>query len=134
LSLSEVCWRSGEPIEGEREGESRSFRDRKGQVFPARDPERVTLEALKRRDKGLLRHEKIFLSGEERVFSRRQARGGRQNIKVQNPNDKWLMSYDKRTPARPLLAVIGPVFAFRGLLSSVSGLVYAVCGLPSSSQ
>jgi hypothetical protein len=90
------------------------------------------LEALKRRDKGLLRHEKIFLSGEERVFSRRQARGGRQNIKVQNPNDKWLMSYDKRTPARPLLAVIGPVFAFRGLLSSVSGLVFAVCRPPSS--
>jgi len=38
LSLSEVCWRSGVPIEGEREGESRSFRDRKGKVFPAREP------------------------------------------------------------------------------------------------
>ena len=37
-----------------------------------------------------------------------------------------------RTRARPLLAVIGPVFAFRGLLSSVSGLVYAVCRPPSS--
>jgi hypothetical protein len=30
FSMSEVCWRSGEPIEGEQEGESRSFRDRKG--------------------------------------------------------------------------------------------------------
>jgi len=38
LSLSEICWRSGVPIEGERGGESRSFRDRKGQVFPAREP------------------------------------------------------------------------------------------------
>ena len=38
MSLSEVCRRSGVPIEGEREGESRSFRDRKGQVFPAREP------------------------------------------------------------------------------------------------
>ena len=38
LSLSEICWRSGAPIEGEREGESRSFRDRKGKVFPAREP------------------------------------------------------------------------------------------------
>jgi len=37
-----------------------------------------------------------------------------------------------RARARPLLAVIGPVFAFRGLLSSVSGLVYAVCRPPSS--
>ena len=88
MSLSEVCWRSGEPIEGEREGESRSFRDRKGQVFPARDPERVTLEALKRRDKGLLRHEKIFLSGGERVFSKRQARGWGQKEKCQSSNAK----------------------------------------------
>ncbi len=60
MSLSEVCWKSGVPIEGEREGEGRSFRDRKGQVFHARNPERVTLEALKRRDKGFLRHKKNF--------------------------------------------------------------------------
>jgi len=45
---------------------------------------------------------------------------------------KWLMSNDKGTPARSLLAVIGPVFSFRGLLSSVSGLVFAVCRPPSS--
>jgi hypothetical protein len=32
----------------------------------------------------------------------------------------------------PLLAVIGLVFAFGGLRSSVSGLVYAVCRRPSS--
>ena len=38
LSMSEVCWRSGGPIEGEREGESRPFRGRKGQVFPACGP------------------------------------------------------------------------------------------------
>jgi len=50
------------------------------------------------------------------------------NAKRENPNVKWLMSNDKRTTARPLLAVIGPVFPFRGLLSSVSDLVFAVCG------
>jgi hypothetical protein len=36
--MSEICWRSGVPIEGEREGENRSFRDRKGKVFPACEP------------------------------------------------------------------------------------------------
>jgi len=36
------------------------------------------------------------------------------NDKVQNPNDKG-------TPTRSLLAVIGPVFAFRGLPSAVLG-------------
>ncbi len=53
MFLSEICWRSGVPIEGEQEGESRPFRGRKGQVFPACEPrERVTPEALKRRDNG----------------------------------------------------------------------------------
>jgi hypothetical protein len=42
------------------------------------------------------------------------------------------MSYDKGTPARSLLAVIGSVFPFGGLLSSVSGLVFAVCRPRSS--
>jgi len=54
------------------------------------------------------------------------------NDKCQSPNVKWLMSHDKGIPARPLLGVIGPVFPFRGLLSSVSGLVFAVCRPPSS--
>jgi hypothetical protein len=54
------------------------------------------------------------------------------NVKCQSSNVKSLMSNDKGTTARPLLAVIGPVFVFRGLLSSVSGLVYAVCRPPSS--
>jgi hypothetical protein len=54
------------------------------------------------------------------------------NAKCQSSNVKWLMSNDKGTPARPLLAVIGSVFSFRGLLSSVSGLVFAVCRPPSS--
>ena len=63
-----------------------------------------------------------------------EMRGEMPNAKCQISNVKWLVSNDKGTSARPLLAVIGPVFPFRGLLSSVSGLVYAVCGLPSSSQ
>ena len=52
--------------------------------------------------------------------------------KFQSSNVKWLTSDDKGTPARPLLGVIGPVFPFRGLRSSVSGLVFAVCRPPSS--
>ena len=38
LSLSVICYKSGVPIEGEQEGESRPFRGRKGQVFPACEP------------------------------------------------------------------------------------------------
>jgi len=75
--------------------------------------------------------EKIWLSGEERVFSRPQGRDWSWKEKCQSSNVKWLVSNDKETSARPLLAVIGPVFAFRGLLSSVSGLVFAVCGKSS---
>jgi hypothetical protein len=46
---------------------------------------------------------------------------GQQPVKVQNPNAKWLVSNDKGTSARPLLAVIDPVFAFHGLPSAVFG-------------
>ena len=38
LFLSVICWKSGVPFEGEREGESRPFRGRKGQVFPICEP------------------------------------------------------------------------------------------------
>ncbi len=38
LFLSANCWRGGVPIEGKQGGESRSFRGRKGQVFPACEP------------------------------------------------------------------------------------------------
>jgi hypothetical protein len=38
LFLSVICWKSGVPFEGEQEGESRPFRGRKGQVFPAGEP------------------------------------------------------------------------------------------------
>jgi hypothetical protein len=52
LSLSEICWRSGVPIEGEQEGESRPFEAGRGKYSPPASPERVTPEALKRRDNG----------------------------------------------------------------------------------
>jgi hypothetical protein len=45
-------------------------------IFSERKGIRATdRRMLKRRDEGLLRHEKRFLSCEERVFPRRQARG-----------------------------------------------------------
>jgi len=45
--LSEICWRSGVPIEGEQEGEGRSFRETgRGKHSPPASPERVTSEAL----------------------------------------------------------------------------------------
>jgi len=57
-----ACGRQGEnymcavgvPIEGEQGGESQPFRGWKGQVFTfLSSPERVTAEAVKRRDKGI---------------------------------------------------------------------------------
>ena len=66
LSLSKICWWSGVPIEGEREGESRSFRDRKGQVFPAREPRKGHSESTEAKGQGVFSQEHL-LSGEERV-------------------------------------------------------------------
>ena len=68
----------------------------------------------------------------ERLRSRLRLRG---NARCQSSNDKIQMTHNKHEHAsrtRPLLALIGPVFVFRGLLSSVSGLVYTVCRPPSS--
>ncbi len=59
LSLSEICWRSGVPIEDEREGESRSLGTGRGKYSPPASPERVTPKVLKRRDKGFS-HKNIF--------------------------------------------------------------------------
>ncbi len=66
------------------------------------------------------REASFFETSSERLEAR-----GKENV-------KWLISNDKGTQAQTLLAVIGPVFVFRGLLSSVSGLVFAVCRRPSS--
>ena len=44
--MSEFCWRSGVPIEREQEGENRSFRDRKGEVFPACEPRKGHLTSI----------------------------------------------------------------------------------------
>ena len=38
MFLSETCWSSGVPIEGEQEGEGQPFRGWKGQVFPTCEP------------------------------------------------------------------------------------------------
>ena len=67
---------------------------------------------------------------DNKELSKVEAEGKMPNVEAQM--SKWLMSNDKGTPARPLLAVIGLVFAFRGLLSSVSGLVFAAIGPRSS--
>ncbi len=53
MFLSEICWRSGVPFEGEQEGEGRSFRDRKGQAFPACEPRKGHFGGTERRDIGL---------------------------------------------------------------------------------
>ncbi len=52
LSLSVNCWRGGEPIEGEQGGESRPFRGRKGQVFPACEPRKGHLRGAEARGQG----------------------------------------------------------------------------------
>jgi len=57
LFLSEVCWKSGVPTEGEREGESRPFRGRKGRVFPARESRKGHFGSIERGDKGFFRGE-----------------------------------------------------------------------------
>jgi len=69
LSLSEICWRSGAPIEGEREGESRSFRDRKGKVFPAREPRKGHSASTEAKGQGVFPQGHL-LKGEERLFQK----------------------------------------------------------------
>jgi hypothetical protein len=50
--MSEICWRSGVPIEGE--GKAGPSEAGRGKYSPPANPERVTSEALKRRDNGVL--------------------------------------------------------------------------------
>jgi len=52
LSMSVNCWRGGEPIEGERGGENRPFRGRKGQVFPACEPRKGHLGSAEAKGQG----------------------------------------------------------------------------------
>ena len=52
MSLSVNCWRGGEPIEGERGGESRPFRGRKGKVFPACEPRKGHLGSAEAKGQG----------------------------------------------------------------------------------
>ncbi len=54
MRLSVICWRNGVPIGGERsrrKGESQSLRLEAARI--PRDHERVTSEALRRRDNGV---------------------------------------------------------------------------------
>jgi len=50
--LSVNCWRGGEPIEGERGGESRPFRGRKGKVFPACESRKGHLKSAEAKGQG----------------------------------------------------------------------------------
>jgi hypothetical protein len=89
LFLSEVCWKSGVPTEGEREGEGRPFRGRKGQVFPAREPRKGHFGSIERGDKGFFQGE--FLSAAKSDFfetlrEKLEAEGEMSNFKIQMIN------------------------------------------------
>ncbi|MFH1623754.1 MAG: hypothetical protein ABID54_01180 [Pseudomonadota bacterium] len=56
MSHGEICWSSGVPIEGEREGEGQPEEAGRGKYSPPANPERVTAEVLERRDKGVHVH------------------------------------------------------------------------------
>ncbi|MDY6863632.1 MAG: hypothetical protein SV062_11690 [Thermodesulfobacteriota bacterium] len=46
ISERNLAWSSGVPIEVSRGGESPAFRAGKGQILPACEPDRVTVEAM----------------------------------------------------------------------------------------
>ncbi|MFH1626466.1 MAG: hypothetical protein ABID54_15105 [Pseudomonadota bacterium] len=52
MSLGEICWSSGVPIEGEQEGESQPEEAGRGKYSPPASPERVTAEAVSEGIKG----------------------------------------------------------------------------------
>jgi hypothetical protein len=59
----------------ERKGKAGPLEAGRGKYSPPANPERVTLEALKRRDNGFLR-QRLCLSGEERLFRRSRVISG----------------------------------------------------------
>jgi len=52
LSLSEICWRSGDLSRVSRKGKTPPLERGRGNYSPPANPERVTSKASKRRDKG----------------------------------------------------------------------------------
>ncbi|MFH1626461.1 MAG: hypothetical protein ABID54_15080 [Pseudomonadota bacterium] len=52
MSLGEICWSGGAPIEGEQEGEGQPEEAGRGKYSPPANPERVTAEALSEGIKG----------------------------------------------------------------------------------
>ena len=94
LSMSEICWRSGVPIEGEREGESRPFGGRKGQVFPARESRKGHFGSTEAKGQWFSSHKNIFCVAESEFFRdlKGEVGGRRRNVKCQGGKSKSQMT------------------------------------------